>query len=169
MTAAAADYRFRTVWSLAQPPEPVWAALENPATWPRWWPGCLIVEPHGEVQGAPSGRCYRFHWRGPLPYRLVLDVCITDVEPPQRMGGSVDGVLTGTADWTVAGQAGITKVTFDFAVSARRRWLRHLAPLARPAFRWNHERLMAQGEAGLLRWLSEGRDARAGNLQPGTG
>lgn len=169
MSCETAHFRFRTVWSLPQPGEVVWRALETPTSWPRWWPGCLIVEPLAPAPPQRPGRCFRFHWRGALPYRLVMDVRIDESEPAQRMTGQVDGVLAGTAEWTLWREADETRVGFDFSVSGRQPWMAHMASLARPLFRWNHEGLMARGEAGLRRWLSQPQQGvRAGRLQTGT-
>ena len=169
MNTTRVDYRFRTVWSLAQPLDEVWAALDNPTAWPRWWPGCLIVEPLTRESVRRPGCCYRFHWRGALPYRLVIRICITAVEHGRRMTGQVDGPLVGHADWTLWSEAQHTKVAFEFAVSGRAPWTRHIAPLARPLFRWNHEALMARGEAGLQRWLNARHHAKQRSLRTGFG
>lgn len=169
MRSETAQFRFRTAWSVAQPCDVVWKTLDSPTSWPRWWPGCLIVEQLASATTPRSGRCFRFHWRGPLPYRLVMDACITEVEPAQRMVATVSGVLAGTAEWTLWREADRTQVGFEFAVSGSQPWMARLAPLARPLFRWNHERLMARGETGLRQWLSERQGVAASRLQAGTG
>ena len=163
------DYRFRTVWSLAQHLEAVWTALDNPSAWPRWWPGCMIVEPLTRESVQRPGCCYRFHWQGALPYRLVIRICITAVEHRRRMIGRVDGPLVGTAEWTLWTEARHTKVGFDFAVSGHAAWTRRVAPFARPLFRWNHEALMARGESGLREWLNERHHAKHHGLSTGLG
>lgn len=169
MSGVNPQYRFRTVWSLTQPASAVWAALDSPTTWPRWWPGCLVAEPLTENQQPPVGRRYRFHWSGALPYTLVMDVTLVALEPCRRMAGRVEGLMVGTAEWTLWREAGETKLAFELAVSARQTWAAYLAPLARPVFRWNHEHLMARGEAGLEQWLSQRQRLRSGRLQAGTG
>lgn len=105
-----------------------------------------------------------------MPYRLVLNTCVTESDYGKRMFGTVEGPVVGTADWTLwRGDGGVTCVAFDFAVSGRQPWTRYLAPLSRPVFRWNHERLMARGEDGLRRWLSGRRHSRTGRLHTGFG
>jgi hypothetical protein len=44
-------------------------------------------------------------------------------------------------------------VVFDWRVRTTRAWMNLLGPIARPAFIWNHDRLMAAGGAGLAREL----------------
>ena len=44
---------------------------------------------------------------------------------------------------------GATAVVFEWRVRTTRWWMNLLAPLARPAFRWNHDRLMRAGGRGL--------------------
>lgn len=155
-------YRFNTVWSFAEPVDAVWHVLGNPAAWPRWWPGCVIVESLSGPATQCVGSCYRFHWQGPLPYCLVIRICITGLEPRRRMTGQVDGPIAGIAEWRLWEEGEQTKVGCEFAVSGSKSWMGYLAPLARPLFRWNHERLMAGGEQGLRRWL-----ARQGARHPG--
>ena len=42
---------------------------------------------------------------------------------------------------------------FEWRVRTTRRWMNVLAPIARPVFRWNHDRLMRAGGRGLARRL----------------
>jgi hypothetical protein len=44
-------------------------------------------------------------------------------------------------------------VTYVWRVQLRQRWMRLLAPLLAPVFRWNHDAVMRAGEAGLRRHL----------------
>jgi hypothetical protein len=45
----------------------------------------------------------------------------------------------------------MTHVRYDWQVVANKRWMRWLAPLARPLFAWNHDVVMDWGRIGLLR------------------
>ncbi len=44
---------------------------------------------------------------------------------------------------------GITRVTYDWHVRTTKPWMNLLAPLARPAFSWNHNKLMTEGGKAL--------------------
>ncbi len=161
-------YRFRSTWTLDEPLGAVWAALASPTTWPRWWPGCVIVESLSGQTTPCVGNCYRFYWRGALPYCLVICICITHLDAPKRMGGDVEGPIEGRAEWRLWEDRDRTKVSFEFSVSGSKPWMRYVAPAARPLFRWNHARLMASGERGLRQWLAE-HGATRRNLDAGLG
>ena len=163
-----AHYCFNTIWTIAAPIDAVWAALDSPGTWPRWWPGCVIVEPLNDGGKCVVGSHYRFYWRGPLPYCLVIRIAITDLDLNRRIGGRVDGPVNGRAEWRLWEEQGNTKAEFVFAVSGSRPWMRWVAPLARPVFRWNHSQLMAKGELGLRRWLAK-RQPTTDDVKPGIG
>jgi hypothetical protein len=46
-------------------------------------------------------------------------------------------------------EAGVTTVRYKWRVETTRWWMNLLAPIARPVFRWNHDRLMRNGSMGL--------------------
>jgi hypothetical protein len=45
-------------------------------------------------------------------------------------------------------------VQYEWIVEAHRPWMRRLAPLLAPMYRWNHGRVMAAGERGLIAHLA---------------
>ncbi len=49
--------------------------------------------------------------------------------------------------------------TYSWEVSTTRRWMNRIAPLARPAFAFNHDYVMRQGAHGLATQLHDGRVA----------
>ena len=146
-----ADYEFTTEWIIAAPSEAVWKIIQDPQTWPSWWRGLESVSKvrSGEADGA--GAVWRFLWRGALPYRLAVEIEIIGVEPPLRLEGVVSGALRGTARWQLQERGKETRVRFDWHVSGARSWMRFLAPVARPVFRWNHNRLMQAGRRGIIK------------------
>jgi uncharacterized protein YndB with AHSA1/START domain len=42
-----------------------------------------------------------------------------------------------------------------WTLSLHTRWMRLVAPLMAPVFRWNHEGVMHSGGQGLARWLAQ--------------
>ncbi|EHR69297.1 hypothetical protein BurJ1DRAFT_0406 [Burkholderiales bacterium JOSHI_001] len=140
-------------WRLHAPVEAVWAALAQPEDWPRWWPGLRAV--HTLHPGRPGGlgSVRRMEWDTGLPYRLCIDVEAVEVLRPERLRGRASGMLQGEGIWLLRSQAGVTDVTYLWRVELRARWMRWLAPLLAPLFRWNHQQLMRAGAAGLARHL----------------
>jgi uncharacterized protein YndB with AHSA1/START domain len=149
-----ARYAFLTTWVLEAPVERVWDALYDTESWPAWWEGVTDVrelEP-GEPSGV--GKLFRIGWRSALPYELEFETRVTRVEKPYLMEGHADGELAGSGRWRLfTAPGGATAVTYEWEVTTTKRWMNVLAPLARPAFTWNHDLVMRRGGEGLARLL----------------
>ena len=148
-----AEYAFRTEWRVGAPRGPVFAVLHESERWPEWWDGLervVRLEP-GDREG--RGSLGRYTWRSITGYRLEFDMRITRVDRPRVMEGRASGDLDGTGRWRLHDEGASTQVVFEWRVRTTRRWMNLLAPIARPLFRWNHDRLMRHGGEGLARRL----------------
>ncbi len=67
--------------------------------------------------------------------------------------GVASGELAGTGLWRFFADGDATAVFYQWDVETTRAWMNLLAPLARPAFAWNHDRVMREGGAGFARLL----------------
>ena len=148
-----ADYAFLTAWRLAAPRDAVFEVLHESERWPEWWDGLERVVKLEEGDSEGRGSLGRYTWRSFMRYRLEFDMRITDVDRPRRMTGSAVGELAGTGSWWLYDDGGATTVLFEWQVRTTRQWMNALAPVARPVFRWNHDRLMRAGGRGLARRL----------------
>ena len=147
-----AAYRFLTAWSVDAPREQVFEVLHDSERWPEWWRGVeavRILEPGGD-DGV--GQLTRFRWKSRLPYSLEFDMRTTRVERPYAMEGRAEGELAGHGRWRLFEGHG-TAVVYEWDVRTTSAWMNALAPLARPAFAWNHDVVMRQGGEGLARLL----------------
>ncbi|MFA9459931.1 SRPBCC family protein [Thiohalorhabdus methylotrophus] len=143
------DYDFSSEWRIEAPVQNVWDQIANPPLWPQWWPGCIQaveVAPHRETG---PGRRYRFQWRGRLPYRLPMEIELTEREPPRLLAGTVEGSLAGSAIWRLSGDEAQTRVGFQLAVDVQKPWMKRWVPLTQALFRWNFRTLMEEGRKGL--------------------
>jgi uncharacterized protein YndB with AHSA1/START domain len=147
-----ASYRFLTTWHLDAPIERVYDVLKEAADYPRWWPGASSVDvlEQGDERGV--GQVDRYAWRSVLPYTLCFQARVTRVEEPRLIEAAITGELEGIGAWRLFSGQG-TAVVFDWRVRTTRAWMNMLGPVARPAFVWNHDRLMAAGGIGLAREL----------------
>ena len=148
-----AHYRFLTTWLLEAPIEPVWEAIYDAERWPEWWRGVESVvelEPGGEDK---VGSLSRHRWRSVLPYAVQFDSRTTRVERPWLIEGEATGELAGKGRWRLFERGGLTAVVYEWNVRTTRPWMNLLAPVARSAFRWNHNRVMRRGGEGLARRL----------------
>ncbi|HYE58265.1 MAG TPA: SRPBCC family protein [Rhodothermales bacterium] len=148
-----AQYEFLTSWCVDAPIERVFAVLNDSAAFPEWWKGVTAVEvlEPGEADGV--GELARYSWRSVLPYTLRFDSRVTRVEPPHLIEGHATGELEGIGVWRLFAAPDSTAVLYAWRVRTTKRWMNIWGPVARPAFRWNHDRVMHQGGVGLAERL----------------
>jgi uncharacterized protein YndB with AHSA1/START domain len=142
-------YSFLSTWLLEAPIEPVWDAIYDTDAWPEWWPGVRSVEELVPRGPAGIGGVSRFTFRSVLPYDLVFEMRSTMVERPRLLEGVASGELAGLGRWRFFVDGATTAVTYEWTVETTERWMNLLSPVARPAFAWNHDRVMRAGGAGL--------------------
>ena len=148
-----ADYRFLSTWLLDSPREPVFDAIYDQASWPRWWRG---VEEASEVRTGDEsgvGTVARMVWKSLLPYRVEFEVTTTHVDRPRLLQADAVGELTGVGRWRLIEDEGATAVLYEWNVATTRAWMNLLAPVARPVFAWNHDWVMARGGEGIANLL----------------
>ncbi|MGN6573501.1 MAG: SRPBCC family protein [Pseudolabrys sp.] len=153
---AAQDLHLVTDWQLDAPVDAVWREIAAPESWPSWWRAVVKVETlaPGDPDGVGARR--RITWRTALPYTLTFVVRTTRVEPLRLIEGRAEGELDGTGIWTFETSGGGTHLRYDWRVSVTKTWMRIAAPLLRPAFAWNHGKVMGWGETDLKRRLARG-------------
>jgi hypothetical protein len=148
-----ADYHFVSTWQIQAPIEQVWEEIYHAERWPSWWQyvaGVDELEP-GSADG--TGKRLRMLFRTRLPYTLGFDVRVTRVQPPTELDAEAAGELEGTGRWKLTSANGGTMVRYTWDIRTTRWWMNLLAPIARPAFSWNHHELMRAGGESLARRL----------------
>jgi uncharacterized protein YndB with AHSA1/START domain len=147
------QYNFLTTWVLESPREPIWEAINDSESWPRWWKGVKeVVElDPGDENGI--GQVGRYTWRSRLPYDLVFEARTTRKERPHLLEGEVRGELAGVGLWRLFEQDGATAVLYEWKVRTTKPWMNLLAPIAKPIFAVNHDWVMQSGGVGLSRLL----------------
>ena len=160
------DYAFVTRWRIGAPIERVFARIEDAAGWPSWWRGVRdvrVIEPGGEDG---IGRVVRTTWRSRLPYDLTFNARMVRREPPRTLEVLAFGELEGHGRWELsrvgagAGEGDATAVTYHWTVATNKWWMRLVAPVARPLFRWNHDAIMRWGGQGLASTLGASFEER---------
>ena len=148
----AASYRFVTTWCLDAPIERVFDAIDDAAAWPSWWKGVTRTDLLEPGDANMIGRVWDLTWRSRLPYDLRFQSTVTRREPPHLLEGSAGGERIGVGRWRLYEGDG-TAAVYEWDVRTARAWMNRLAPIARPAFAWNHDAVMRQGAEGLARLL----------------
>jgi Polyketide cyclase / dehydrase and lipid transport len=150
-----AEFRLTTLWRIEAPLQSVWDAIHDSPSWPNWWKN---VESVRELQSGAAdglGAVHRYTWKGALPYRVTIDVRVTRIAPLVALEGTASGALEGVGCWHFAADGSCTVVRYDWHVRTASAWMNALAraPLARLAFRWNHDSIMREGGLALARLL----------------
>lgn len=162
---AAREFRLTSVWRLAAPVDAVWDALNDPESWPLWWPYVRSVRTlrPGRADGVGSVR--RMAWATRLPYGFVIEVEAVEVQRHECLRALARGHVCGEGLWSLraAGPAS-TDVTYVWRVEVTKPWMRWLAPV----FRWNHREVMRAGGLGLARYLAR-KTSPASPASAGTG
>jgi uncharacterized protein YndB with AHSA1/START domain len=148
-----ADYHFVSSWRIQAPVERVWEEIVHTERWPSWWKYVAVVDDLEPGAADGVGKRQRLLFRTRLPYTIGFDVRVTGIQPPSRLESEATGELEGTGRWTLTPDDGGTLVRYHWDVRTTRWWMNLLAPVARPAFIWNHDELMREGGESLARRL----------------
>jgi hypothetical protein len=145
---AGSRYEFRSTWHLNAAPADVYAVLERLPDYPLWWPQVRSVTPRG-------GNAYELVCRSSLPYELRFVTTQSRRDPVDRvLEATMTGDLEGFSRWRIGVETEGTAATFEEEVVANKALLRRLEPVARPAFKANHSKMMRDGERGLRTYLA---------------
>jgi carbon monoxide dehydrogenase subunit G len=140
-----ATFAFDGSWRIAAPPAAVHDRLVDLERYPSWWPQVVAVASLGPDDA-------RVLCRSVLPYTLDLVLHAVN-RSPELLEVGVSGDLSGTVCFALTPVTGGTRL--DLAQEVDVAGLLGLASyLARPALRWNHQRMMAGCIAGLRRSLA---------------
>lgn len=146
-------FRLVSEWHLAAPPEAVWAVLEAPENWPRWWPEIRRVQLLQAGGDDDEGAVRRTWWTSRLPYGFVIDFTTRAAERPHLLAVEANGDLVGMGRWELVAIPVGTRVRYTWQVAPHKAWMRWLAPLFAPLFAWNHHAVMKDGASGMARRL----------------
>ncbi|RBP66218.1 polyketide cyclase/dehydrase/lipid transport protein [Brevibacterium sanguinis] len=150
-----APFHFESVWRANADPAAVWETLVDIDSWPQWWPGiasaCLLDPRTPSDPGLGPGSRARLDVRSLAGIGLRFGLEVQVEQPGRGMTVTADGDLTGVGQWSLSADGPVTTVSIVWCVTTRRRLIRLLRPLAG----LTHGRVMAAGNAGLNRRLSQ--------------
>jgi uncharacterized protein YndB with AHSA1/START domain len=144
-----AAYSFVDEWHVPAPVEAVYELLSCPRGYPAWWCDVFL---HGEGDAGPAapGKRARLVTRGRLPYRLHWELVCAEACAPRRLVSHIHGDFVGNGIWTLEPVESGTRATLEWRVEVRKPLVRHLTPLLRPIFAWNHRWAMARGQERII-------------------
>lgn len=147
------QYSFVTTWKFNAPLEKVWLIIRDMDSWPEWWKYVKSVKLTSAGDTDDIGSIRRIVWTTALPYELTFDSELVSVQHLKCIKGKAVGDLTGVGVWTFSIENGVTSVQYDWVVSTTKKWMNLFVPIARPLFKWNHDKVMKAGYKGLKQRL----------------
>lgn len=141
-------YDFRASWTVAASPGRVHEVLVDLEHYPDWWPQVVAV---AKIDDDTA----RVLCRSALPYTLDLVLHAVHRED-DRLETTISGDLAGVVRWRLSPEGSRTRVDLEQEVQVRTRGLVLASWAARPLLRWNHDRMVAGGRAGLRARLLTG-------------
>ncbi|MFD2613910.1 hypothetical protein [Paenibacillus gansuensis] len=145
------EYRFITEWEFETEIDEVWKLIRHVDGWDGW-PGVISYR-LGRPSKTGVGDVYAAYFRTKLPYTLSFTTEVVCVREPHLLVMHVAGELEGRGICRLSQHGNITKVSYEWEVDAKKRWMRWLAPLLKPAFVWNHGQVMKEGARAVSRQL----------------
>ena len=88
-----------------------------------------------------------------MAHPVRFEVVSIEVLPPTLLVGEASGELEGIGRWRLFDDDGVTAAVYEWNVRTTKPWMNAIAPIAAPAFRWNHDQIMRWGGEGLARHL----------------
>lgn len=166
----AAQYHFLSEFTLRGDADRIWATLVDVATWPTWWSWLKRIDVLREATSPDGvGAVYRNTIRAPAGYGLVYDTELTAIDRHRSIDVDSRGELVGRGRFFFRPKPdGTVDIAFAWLVATPKRWMSFLAPIARPAFSWNHDQLMTAFGRGLARTTgAELLSVKNGTIAPG--
>lgn len=150
------EFSLTTIWQIPASIESVWSCLIHTEAWPSWWKYVIAVD---EISaGDPTGlnNVRHYVWRTALPYRLAIDLRVTELQSCNLVAVEVCGDLRGkgVCQFSSHTASAETEVRFHWHVHTCKPWMNWFGDLIRPIFIWNHGKVMKSGEEGLIRRLT---------------
>ena len=144
-------------WQITAPADQVWAVLTQFVDWPRWWPQVRSSRTirQGGMDGL--GGKYQIAWTIFWPKPLTIELEVIEALRFERLRARMFGRPRGESIWLLRSEGGTTNITHVWRFEFARTGIRWLAPLLAPLLRWNHQRVMRAGAAGLTAHLRSGR------------
>jgi uncharacterized protein YndB with AHSA1/START domain len=135
-------FRYERGWQLAMGADALWAALEDTASFPRWWAWLRDADLPSLTEGADA----TFAVAAPLGYAMRLGLRLVEVVPGERIVATVDGDLVGRAELQILPDGpDTTTVVLRWDLALQRRLMRVLGWVARRVLESGHEWVVDAG------------------------
>ena len=149
------DFSYEGTFRFDATPEELWESLATVPLFETWWPWMRDVA----VEGDPltPGSILRFGVVPPVPYRMDIEVEVTEARPARMVAGRVSGDLRGMGRLTIqpAETGSIVVTRWDVEVSNAA--IRGVIRIARPLLLWAQQWAVEASLRGFRSYLAERR------------
>ena len=148
----ASNYHFITNWQVEGTCEEVYNTLKEADDLARWWQSVyldVVTRQRGDADGC--GKIVELYTKGWLPYTLVWQFRVTDVDPTNHSGFALDafGDFVGRGVWTFEQHGNMCRIQYDWQLSAEKPILKYFSFFMKPLFSANHHWAMNKGLESL--------------------
>jgi len=142
---------YRRDYEFPVSPAEVWDAIEEVDQFEGWWP--WLEEFRLEGDSLTAGAVLHGVVAPPLPYRMRIQVELTQSDRPLRMEALIHGDLEGVAELALRPEGTGSNVEVAWKVEMMQRPMRLASRMAHPVLQWGHDRVVELTVAGFRRRL----------------
>jgi uncharacterized protein YndB with AHSA1/START domain len=142
---------YRRDYEFPDSPSDLWDAMAEVDRFEEWW--SWLEEFRLEGGTLQKGSVLRGIVTPPLPYRMRIEVELTECTPPRRMAALIHGDLDGEASLDIRPAGPGSSVTVAWTVEMMQRPMRLADRMAHPLLQWGHDRVVESTVAGFRRRL----------------
>jgi uncharacterized protein YndB with AHSA1/START domain len=133
-------------------PQRLWDVIEEVDQFEAWWPWLEEFR----IEGGSLRRGAVLHGviAPPLPYRMRIQVELTQCDPPRRIEALIHGDLEGEASLELRARGIGSSVEMAWTVEMMQRSMRLADRMAHPLLQWGHDRVVEVTIAEFRKKLS---------------
>ncbi|MGO8827545.1 MAG: SRPBCC family protein [Acidimicrobiales bacterium] len=142
---------YRRDYQFPDSPSDLWDAIGQVDRFEDWW--SWLEDFRLEGQTLQKGSVLRGVVAPPLPYRMRIEVELTECTPPRRMEALIRGDLEGEASLDIHPEGVGSRVVVAWTVEMMQGPMRLADRMAHPLLQWGHDRVVEITVAGFRKRL----------------
>jgi len=142
---------YRRDYEFPDPPSDLWDAIGEVDQFEDWW--SWLEEFRLEGDKLQKGSVLHGVVAPPLPYRMRIQVEVTECQAPRRMEALIHGDLEGEASLDIRPVGTGSSVEVAWTVEMKQRPMRLADRMAHPLLQWGHDRVVESTVVGFRRRL----------------
>ena len=143
---------YRRDYEFPDPPSDLWDAIGEVDQFEDWW--SWLEEFRLEGDTLQKGSVLHGVVAPPLPYRMRIQVEVTECRAPRRMEALIHGDLEGEASLDIRPVGTGSSVEVAWTVEMMQRPMRLASRFGLPLLQWGHDRVVETTVAGFRRRLA---------------